>query len=680
MSVPGLCLRTSAPLLMALLTLEPTTTAAEELPRQDASEASLYLDKLVVTGTRDARKVSDTPVRTEVVSRQEIRDTHARTVKEALENVPGVLLRQIHGKAGYEIWMQGLNADRIRVLIDGLPVTATTGSAVDLTQLNTLEVERIEVVKGAVSAQYGSSAMGGVVNIITRPTEPGVTGEVTASGGTYLAQNPSGDESDIARRNLEANLGLGGEHFRWRVSASRQETDGIDPEPQSWARPGDATERSHLSNRIDWFPSLAHRLSAQLNYFHEESVSRYLLERPGNIQNAGKDETVERWRATLAGDHEPLDSPEWHWSLLHENLDDHTEKYTASSRFDDRDATHTLSQASGWTQFQPAADHLLQLGTDFNHSSLEQTKDGESELSATGTFSQNSKEIWLQDTWFPSERWEWVGGIRFQHDSDFGEHVAPKVNARYELYSAPHLNLYLRAGWGTGYRVPNLKERHYRFDHSQLGYVVEGNPGLEPEESDSYQFGWGVTFRSVAWFEVNAFLNNIDQLIQSELDETATNDRADGVQVFRYANVDRARTQGAELTAGWQFRPGWKISAGYTYLDAEDLGTGEALTRRPRHQGQLSLDGLAPLPGMSWALRLRSQSDELVDPETGAESPAFTTLDFKLNQEFGDTLRLFTGVNNLTDVQRNFDDANDFSPIAGRYIYAGLTLGFGPTP
>jgi len=638
---------------------------------------TLYLDEIVVTGTRNPRKVSDTPVRTEVVSREEIRDTHARTVKDALQNVPGLLLRKIHGKAGYEVWMQGFNADRVLVLIDGLPLTATTGSSVDVTQLDTLDIERIEVVKGAVSAQYGSSAMGGVVNIITRPIAEGAGGEFTVDGGTYGDQNPSGESLDFSKRSGQASFSLGGETVRWRLTASQRETDGIDPEPETWARPGDAVERTNIANRLEWLPADGHRIYAQLGYFREDAESHYVEANPGNPLNAGKNEMAKRLRGALIGQHKPAGGPEWNWSLLHENLENLTDKYTANSRFDFRDATHTVSRAAGWTQFEPFDTNQLQLGIDLNHNSLEQYNDGNTELTEDGDITRNGKEFWFQNTWFAGNNWEWVVGMRYQNDSDFGSHTAPKINARYDLFKDTSTNIYLRGGWGIGYRVPNLKERHYIFDHSQLGYIVNGDPTLEPEESDSYQLGLGITFTNKAWLEVNGFYNEVDQLIQTELDTGATAGRNDGIQVFRYANVEHARTQGAEVTAGWQIRPGWKVSAGYTYLETEDLETGEQLPRRPRHQGQFSIDGQAPLPGMSWLARVRSQSDEVVDAETDAISPAFTTLDLKLNQDIGQHLRLFTGINNVTNAQRNFNDASDFGPVSGRFIYVGLTLGFG---
>lgn len=90
------------------------------------------LPTVVVTGTRSEKTLDETPIRTEVVDRQEIERTHARTLKDALENVPGLQLREIHGKSGYEVTLQGMTSDQVLILIDGLPITASTGSTVDV--------------------------------------------------------------------------------------------------------------------------------------------------------------------------------------------------------------------------------------------------------------------------------------------------------------------------------------------------------------------------------------------------------------------------------------------------------------------------------------------------------------------------------------------------------------------
>lgn len=640
------------------------------------SSSTYYLDEIVITGTRSSRTLGDTPVRTEVVTSRELKKNHARNVAEALENVAGLQLRDIHGKSGKEVWLQGVGADRVLVLVNGLPLTATTGSSVDVSQLALLDVERIEVVKGAGSAQYGSAAIGGVVNVITRDIKPGFSGEVTVDGGSYGSQNPSGDSVDLGRYGTRANLDAGSEQLRLRLSGSHQYSEGIDPKPATWERPGNEYERNQFNSRLLWLPGADQRLFAELGFFDEASGSRFLNAKAGTVLKQGKEESVERWRALLGGEHGLSEKQTVHWSVLREDLTDNTYKYSTFGRFDHRDANQVLSQASVHSEISAGDYHLLMVGMDFRHEALEQTVDGKAEL-VGGKRSRNSKSLWLQDTWMPTQRWEWVAGLRGQRDSDFGDHYAPKLNTRYELTPNSDANHYLRASWSGGYRVPNLKERHFLFDHSELGYVVKGNPDLSPETSQNLQFGWGVNYENAGWLEINAFQNLIEDLIQTEFDAVATADRGDGVDVHRYSNVDNARTRGVETTAGWQLAPGWELSAGYTYTEAEDRATGLDLPNRPRHQARLGLDGRAGIPGLSWSVRARNQSAEYVDADEAMKSSGYTTLDLKLNQQFGDNLRVFAGIDNLTDKQREFDNADDLGPVAGRFVYMGVTMGFG---
>ncbi|HTN33423.1 MAG TPA: TonB-dependent receptor [Marinobacter sp.] len=641
-----------------------------------AATPTSYLDELVVTGTRNERTVLDTPVRTEVVAGKEIMQTHARNLKEALVNVPGLQLREIHGKPGYEVWLQGIDADRVLVLVDGMPVSATTGSAVDVSQLSVLDIERIEVVKGAVSAQYGSAGMGGVVNVITRGVKPGIRGKVSADAGTYGDQNPSGNKRDVANYSGRAMVAAGTEKWGVRVSGSSQHSDGIDPQPETWARPGDEYDRNDGSVRIDWHPTDNSTLAWSGAVFDETSGSRFNT-LPGGLVNQGKDEKVRRLRTTVSGDHRNGNSLRGHWALLHERLNDDTVKYSAFGEFDRREADMSLSQASGHVESAIGDEHSVQVGADVRRETLEQYKDGVSELSGNEAFSKESYELWLQDTWFALDNLEVVTGLRGQKDSDFGYHLAPKINLRLGIEDGRGFDSFIRAGVGSGYRAPNLKERHYRFDHSQLGYIVLGNPALEAESSVSYQLGFGVHFEKTAWFEVNGFFNDIDDLIQTEIDQAATDARADNVVVHHYSNIDEARTWGVETTAGWQFSEGWLVSAGYTLTRTEDLTTGNDLNRRPQHQYQLSVDGLTGISGLSWVLRTRSQSSEYVDAGLGSKSPGFTSVDVKLNYQLFPELRLYAGVDNLTDSQRDFTDANDFRPVAGRFLYTGFSLALG---
>lgn len=155
-------------------------------------------------------------MRTEVVSRKEIEKTHARDLKEALEDVPGLLLKPIHGKSGFEAWLQGFSADRVLVVLDGEPITPNTGSAVDLSQIGTAD---IEIVKGATSTLYGSNAMGGVINVITRKPVRPLAYSLTVDGGSYGDKNLSGDG-----RYQRASFGgqSGHQTPRWLPATQRQ--------------------------------------------------------------------------------------------------------------------------------------------------------------------------------------------------------------------------------------------------------------------------------------------------------------------------------------------------------------------------------------------------------------------------------------------------------------------------
>lgn len=117
--------------------------ADSEKSLANSAMPSTVLDPIVVTATRSKRALSDAPVKVDVISSKQIEDNHAHTLKEALELLPNVYLKQVHGKTGYEVSMQGFTGDQVLVLIDGLPITASTGSTVNLNQYMTMDIEQI---------------------------------------------------------------------------------------------------------------------------------------------------------------------------------------------------------------------------------------------------------------------------------------------------------------------------------------------------------------------------------------------------------------------------------------------------------------------------------------------------------------------------------------------------------
>lgn len=635
------------------------------------AQDSPTLPAIVITATRTEKTQADAPVRTEVVGREEIARTHARTLKQALENVPGLQLREVHGKSGYEVSLQGLGADQVLVLVDGLPITASTGSTVDLGQYLLGSVERVEVVKGASSAQYGSAAMGGVINVITRRIEPGFSGALSADAGSRGAQDVAG----FGKRQGQFRLEGGADAWRLRLSGDALDDRGFSTDPGGWARQGDAVQRQQLAARAGWQPDGARELWLDAGTYREDDEQRYLYFAPPNLVPQRKTEKITRDRVAAGGAWRLDSGLRLELKGVDERYESRSVEYSNDAVAGDRRSTQRLDHLTAQVDLPAWGRQQWQLGLDGRRESLIQMSNGASEIDG-GEAVRRSRELFVQDDVLFDNEVELVAGLRTQDDSDFGAHHAPKLAVRAPAFDTGAWKGTWRASLGQGYRVPNLKERHYLFDHSALGYQVIGNPGLQPESSNSLQLGLDLAGPRRSTLALNAFVNRVKDLIQTDLVNFTV---VDGIARYTYRNVARARTAGLEASAGWQPLPALGLSAGWTWTHAEDLDTGAELTRRPRRQARLGLDWQA-LEHTALSLRARHQGSELVDSASGARSPAWATLDLSLNQDLGEGLRAYAGITNLFDRQRDFAATSDFGPISGRYVYLGLAWNFSSTP
>lgn len=654
--------RRRAPSLLASTLLLPWLAA----PLAHAQGAD-SLATVVVTGTRSEKLLDETPVRTEVVDSKEIARTQARTLKDALENVPGLQLREIHGKSGYEVSLQGMTSDQVLILIDGLPIAASTGSTVDVSQYLLTEVDRVEIVKGASSAQYGSSAIGGVINVITRRIDPGLSAAATADVGSYGSQNVNGPLGS-AHGNVRVQGGT--QQLRASVAADVLDNKGFSTDPDNWARQGDAVKRQQYSGRLEWLPTPAGRFWADASTYRETDEQRYQYYAPPNYVPQRKSEDITRDRFTAGGQWRFDSGLQARLSGVTESYDTNTQEYSNGVRASNRVSSQRNEHVTMQFDLPAWRNQLWQFGADLHREQLTQSVNRVSELN--GNAERTSRELFAQNDIIFNDTWEMVLGLRGQDDSDFGSKFAPKVGLRANVAAGNDWKGVMRANFGQGYRVPNLKERHYLFDHSSLGYMVLGNPNLKPESSNSFQLGGSMTWRERLTFDANLFYNRVRDLIQTDMDNFTI---VNGIAVYTYRNVSRARTQGIETSVKWRATNTVSLNAAYTYTDAKDLDTGGELTRRPRNMGRLGFDWQV-LPATEISMRARYQSSELVNTGVAGRSPGWATLDLVLNQKLGRGFTGFAGVRNLFDKQRDFTNSNDFGPVAGRFIYLGARYNF----
>jgi outer membrane receptor for ferrienterochelin and colicins len=571
--------------------------------------------------------------------------------------------------------MQGLSGDRVLVLVDGQPLSARTASTVDLSQIPVEDVERIEVAKGAVSTLYGSRAMGGVINVITRDSADRTRYSLQVDAGTHGDKNRDGAPSET---HASASVGGGFGRASLGVNADVRASRGYDLDPDTYDAEGYDGTRSSLGLRAGYELGGGARISTRPSYYREDVSRPFDTFAPGQGQiRKEKIEEVERVRVPVSL---ALPAGRSHFELtaLYERFDERSAQDVLSTPAVDQERDALIELERGELQWdRPFGENHLVTGglVAFRETlSQEQTRVEGSRtreiVEIEPGAERESVEAYLQDDIFLGERWEAVPGIRYHHDSDFGGFATPKINLFYQQAGADGFTTNVRFGVGRGYRTPNLKERFFVFDHSALGYMVLGNPDLEPERSTSYQFGveW---VQPGAWrVDANLFHNRLTDLITTAFDEQASQEA--GLQIFRYQNIERATTQGLELVASRRLSRAWRLEGAYTHLRAEDESTGNTLPERPRHQARLGLQWEPVGWRTSVDLNATYRSEEYVDTANTQESPAWTRWDLRINTDVTRHLTAFVGVDNLTDVHREPDDALDQRPIRPRFAYVGL--------
>ncbi len=527
--------------MLLLLSVEISMPSASDI---------VEMDEIVITGTRTEKPALEVPVRTEVVTRKEIEKTHARDVKEALEDVPGLMLKP-NQKSGFVVWLQGMDANRVLVLIDGEPVSPSTGSAVDLTQIGSMDIECIEIVKGATSALYGSNAMGGVVNIITRKPSKSLSYQLSMDGGSYGNKNLSGDASDINSRRLAANLAIKRSIGYLQFNVDLRDKNGYTLDQNSFRSEGEAGSKENVSFRAAWTPDNKTEVYIAPRYYREAISNNILSDfTPGvGYIKKKKNEEASRFSTTLGAERLFDNGGRLRGWLFRENWKDVTQQDVISTPQVDqqRNAKIDLYRAELQWDKPWGKNQILTSGLLFREETLDQYVGTPSQPRRSEVDGERKKtvEAYLQNDIFSGDQWEFVPGVRIQNDNRFGFYAAPKINVMYTPDWIPGVTTNLRIGIGRGYRSPDLKEQYFVFDHSQLGYMVLGSVDLEPESSDSYQLG--IEFARQGGFrtDITLFRNNIKNLIDTRINPEKSNQT--GLNIFEYDNFSRAMTQGVEL-------------------------------------------------------------------------------------------------------------------------------------
>lgn len=649
-------------------------SAVVPLPLQPAN---LRSSVTVVSASRQEELQEESSTKVEAVTRAQMLSTGYERVSDVLAEIPGVLVRRGSTSTVGGEQIQGIDSRQVLVLQDGLPIVGARGiksGALNLHRQTSDRLSRVEVAKGSGSALYGSDAIGGVINMITRePSAPFDAGFVF-SGGTLGTFDGRGDFGGR----------FGGLTYFLNAGHNRMDAYRLIPNSPTTVGPQLRRQDILFKTRYQFTPTFS--LGVTANAYRNRELGRNASE-TGLVDGLAHDSTqsyalVADWvlaptttlqaRAYAARYDEnnlttPIGRPE---PPSPSNLNERLHRLDA-----------TISQAIG-------SAHFLQFGGEWAQTLYR----GANRLAGDNIGQQvTATDGWVQDKWTINRFLTLTAGGRITAHSLFGQAVAPKAGLIFKLNDA----WILRASFGMGFRAPDLGQLYFRFANPASFYQVIGNPNLQPEHSQSFQFG--TLFRQRRYrLGVTVFRNNIRDLIDSRNIGTPRSaaelntllnaygippffDPLVGRQTFVYFNQSRIFTQGFELDGEYAFHRNLRLSGGYTYLHALDRLTRLGLTQRHRHHAQTRLDYLIPRWGLTTNLRGSFYSHWLLNATTGTRGLPFQIWDAYVGKDLRRGFQTFLAVDNLNnsrDGKLSLANPTFDRPDFGRSYRVGLRYRF----
>ncbi|WP_337635640.1 TonB-dependent receptor [Megasphaera sp.] len=622
-----------------------------------ADGSAVTMKDVVVTATRTEADVKMVPNTVEVITADDIEKLGATDVYSALRLADNVQIMNTSTGFGHRISMRGMSSDSTLILINGqrtaIEDTETTQNLLALDRINVHNIERIEIIRGAASAQYGSDALAGVINIITKKStgKPSVT--VGATTGTTNMSNYY--HIDLGRQGKFSST------FDMNFSKDRQWTEhevsglpvkNLQGPKQSYNFSGtyELGENKNLNLDLGYYKD---KLSG--DWSHKE----YNLGAWGGIvrlQDA-KLETERRDASlSLTG---KTKKDDYMVRTFYSKLDKFRFlPYTALAKEYGETNKYSIWGIEAKNSHKVNGDHTLTYGTEYDRYDVDGVnfgKDGDNGKNL------NTYAAYIQDEWLLGDKWEIIPAVRYDHHSEFGSKTTPHIGV---TYLANDHNRF-KANWGEGYKAPSVSELY--MDYTHMGVLTLGNPNLRPKESKnwdlSYEGEWGKTFGKITYFH-----NDIDNMIS-----TRTVGGRHGYN--EYYNIDgTTKTHGVELTLGRKLSRDLDVKVTSNWTSASNK---VASAESSAHGVDGIADNITTLQlayddhrAYGYNATLWEQWVHDYYESDSSQTYSYNTLNFVINKKYGDAVRLFAGVDNI------FNKKIDAIYLDGRIWRTGIEFKF----
>lgn len=653
------------------------TAQAEELPVYS-------FDEVVVTATRTENDVKKVPASTQVITQEDIKRGGATSVRNALSMYANIFQKSKVRGGGHDIIIRGMETKHSLVMVNGRRISneadaSGLGNAMSLDRININDVEKIEIVRGPSSALYGSEAMGGVLNIITKPSKE----QTLLTGLEHTSEDTShwwhADTGRIGNFSMTLDARFN------KINRSMPDT-ATESDPYGTAQTYNASlnyyvnDHSYVNAYMDYYsqhlktdtgtPTMkpitlttSSGMSLSGQAMLEGTGSKAYKQKNYGISWNGKTDKNDwqiqaymskfNWSTTsntkVLGSIPPA-GPDWMKDMFNGKLQ-------KKNAYDFNHDEHNMWAIEGRDSLRVNDHHRVTFGAEYVKDKVSGTglgANGDSVYSITenGTTKSSSEKTlssyaaYLQDE-IEYGKWFIVPAIRYDHHSAYGSHTSPKIGVTYN--ATDHFRI--KANYGDGFKAPSVSQLYYDLD-MEMGrgnwVHLTGNPNLKPEKSKSWDLGveaeFGKGYGSLTYFD-----NDVDNLIASIPKGKDSN----GHNLHRYENVNKARIKGLENTLGYHFNDTLEFKVTSTLLDAKDTSSGKDLTQRARLSQiyQLIYDDHKDT---GWSAVLWNQLDYKFVTGKAWESgesvkKSYSLTNFSLTRKVNKDTRVYGSVQNIFD-------------------------------
>ncbi len=589
-----------------------------------AEENIISLEEIVVTAAKLEEEIEETTGTIVVIKSEDIEKMNVQFIPDILRRIPELNLTQ-SGSTGTlaTILLRGGDSTHTVVMIDGIKVNSTLTGSFDFSGIPIDDIDRIEIVKGPQSTIYGSEAISGVINIITKKGYGKAKAILSFEGGSYATYNPS---VTVSGGDEKIDYRLTGNHFYTNGISAAKSGREEDSFTQSYfsgkfgLRPSERIQveisgrYSYDRTELDGFDFMLMEASDDLNFI--QRGNHYILSGKGKIHLS------DVWDQLITIS-ENQDSFEFR------DPDTFYNNYQMTSRNDTIDWQNNLYFFERLT---------VTGGFEYNREKGENVNNFDESLNNKAFYLNNKLKLLNSDFVLNI-------GLRYDDHDTFGNKTTYRIGVMH--YFSP-LNLRIRSSYGTGFRAPTLNELFFPF---------YGNRDLKPEESSSWEISLdGSYFKKKVGLSLTYFDQEYKNLIQTD------------PLTYTAANISKAEVKGVEATVSWQMQEYLSLKCGYTYLDTEDKTTGEDLTRRPKNKFLASLEFSKKMVSL---LADFLYVDQRFDSSVNRTLSSYKIVNLSGTYQITKLLTVYGRIENLFD--EDYEEVGGYN-TRGFSIYGGLKV------